>query len=161
MVNLEPRLVQTTRIKRQGTIHRHSFHLVKIQMLFTGILLNIPINMVHHKYLKGRGFEPRRLLRFFLFCVLKSQSYQQRVSDGQDDEQLVEVGLLAVAQHDEGQPVAQDAQDADHDEQDTLDPELGRLEHRVVDGEVFVARVLLLLVVEVDVEVDVDVGADV
>ena len=118
------------------------------------VVLNTTINITNI-------FEPRRLLRFFLFCVLKSQSYQQRVSDGQDDEQLVEVGLLAVAQHDEGQPVAQDAQDADHDEQDTLDPELGRLEHRVVDGEVLVAGVLLLLVVEVDVEVAVDVGADV
>ncbi len=53
----------------------------------------------------------------------------------------MKVGLFAVSQNDEGQNVAQNTQNSDPDEEDPFDPELGRLEDRVVDGEVFVAEV--------------------
>jgi hypothetical protein len=59
----------------------------------------------------------------------------------------VKVGLLAFPKNNEGQTIAEDAQDANPDEKDTLDPELRGLEDRVVDGEVLVAGVLLALFV--------------
>ena len=59
----------------------------------------------------------------------------------------MKVCLLAFPKNNQGQAVAEDAQDANSDEEDTLDPELSRLEDGVVDGEVLVAGVLLALLV--------------
>ena len=59
----------------------------------------------------------------------------------------MKVCLLAFPKNNQGQTVAEDAQDANPDEEDTLDPELSGLEDGVVDGEVLVAGVLLALLV--------------
>ena len=59
----------------------------------------------------------------------------------------MKVCLLALPKNNQGQAVTEDAQDANPDEEDTLDPELSGLEDRVVDGEVLVAGILLALLV--------------
>jgi hypothetical protein len=76
-----------------------------------------------------------------------SLNYQKSVCDREYNEQLVKVSLLAFAKNNQGQTIAEDAQDADPDEEDTLDPELSGLEDGVVDGKVLVAGVLLALLV--------------